>query len=318
KLYYERIEHAVNIIVEEEMRLSYQIYKEERDERVNNEITKRYMHRDTVVDKMKQLHRAVYNFCMSLKTNTLDIHKYEKIDYLMDRQHNFFKETASLNTREKKCTQQYVDLQRLLMQLEIESQRKLNDLRLEHAYFLNERKAIKYKMKIDTDITFEKLRILGATSYDVIRRYRDLKKKGDLLLSLAAMCRQYETQSEKIVPWQEAERPIGYREQEQEIFRLQTLDLKMHVDLTEADLLEQFKILKNFWRRQSLVELQNLLLTDEKNRLLEENKKYCDFIKAMNKTEDENELLKALTVTNVLPAPGLPCRNFFWRGRRKK
>lgn len=119
-------------------------------------------------------------------------------------------------------------------------------------------------------------------------------KSGELLLALSITCRKLQTESEKVILGGEVfdETEVEAKEQ----FKLHTLNLKDHVDMTEEELLELNRNMKNFWRRQAMAEAQNLLMIEEKRRLTEDNQRLVDFIKSMSVTEDPEELRTAMHV----------------------
>lgn len=131
-------------------------------------------------------------------------------------------------------------------------------------------------------------------------------KSGELLLALSITCRKLQTESEKVIlggeVFDETEVDVD------EYFKLQTLNLKDHVDMTEEELVELNKSLRNFWRRQAMAEAQNLLMLEEKRRLTEDNQRLIDFIKSMSVTEDPEELRTAMHVSS--PTQPMPPKLF--------
>jgi len=85
-------------------------------------------------------------------------------------------------------------------------------------------------------------------------------KSGELLLALSITCRKLQTEAEKVILGGEV-----FDDTEVEVnenFKLQTLNLKDHVDISEEELVELNKSLRNFWRRQAMAEAQNLLMLE--------------------------------------------------------
>uniref|UniRef100_A0A1B0BCR6 Dynein regulatory complex protein 1/2 N-terminal domain-containing protein n=1 Tax=Glossina palpalis gambiensis TaxID=67801 RepID=A0A1B0BCR6_9MUSC len=325
----ENVMHANNVVVENQMLSDYQIFLDKRDDRVNTEIEKRYRLRDSIISNMRFLHKQLTTFLESLRNASLDVRKYERVNMLMERQKNFVIESQKLNDVEARSSRIYMDLQRDMLHIGADAQRKIKDLRLEHAYFVQMRKNIETEMKQDRQETYEKLKILTFHCFETNKKYKKLKKYGELLLSLAANCRKLQTESEKVVPWGDFEKPIDIEDDKIE-FKLNVLDLKTHVDLDEEvrisfhsflclsftyisyslshrkELDAQIELMSTFWRRQAIAEAQIVLLTEKKMKLELENQKYINKIKRMSKVDDVAELTKTLTVDCVLPERKVP------------
>ena len=131
------------------------------------------------------------------------------------------------------------------------------------------------------------------------QKYQKLQKHGELLLSLAANCRKLQTESEKVVLWGDFVEPID-NDAESETIELETINLKNHVDITEADLQKNMDLMKNFWRRQAIAEAQIVILEKTKTELLKENQNYIETIKHLSKVANVDDLKKALQVESVL------------------
>lgn len=298
KLNCEHVLHATNLMVEQEMLTDYQIFLDKRDDRENTEIEKRYQVRHSITNKMKSLRKQLLAFIDSLRNASLDVHKYERVNALMDRQRNFVTESHKLNDIEESSSNLYSSLQRDLIVMEADAKRKFNDLQLEHAYFVELRKKIENEMKQDQEKTHEKLQILSSESFKGLKKYQKIQKYGELLLSLAANCRKLQTESEKIMPVGNFLDNMEAETEEQ--LKLHVLDLKAHVDLTEEELQTEIHLMKNFWRRQALAEAQVVLLEKKKHHLTKENQHYINIIKRMSKTDDANDLTDAVKIQCVL------------------
>ena len=154
--------------MQRELKCYYKIFLEKKDDRVNTEIVKRYQLRDSILSKAKELHKQLMEFINSILNSTLDMDKYARIQMLMDRQRVFQQETIRLNQVELSYTRTLADLQRNLLQLEVNGQRKLNNLRLEMEYFQQVRKNIENCIENDSQISFQKMLTLTGKSYEVI------------------------------------------------------------------------------------------------------------------------------------------------------
>ncbi|XP_043647473.1 dynein regulatory complex subunit 2 [Drosophila teissieri] len=302
----ENIIHATNITTRDQLKEDYTIYLEQRDDRVNTEIENRFKIRDQIVRRMTHMQQQLNDFVESLRSTELDAHKYEKIHWLTERQAAFMEESRKLNAEESKYINMQAELQREMVRMDAENNSTLNDLRLEFQYFTNVRKKIELNQEMDREITHEKLRILTGECYELTKQMEKHVKSGELLLALSITCRKLQTESEKVIlggeVFDETEVEVG------ENFKLQTLNMKDHVDMTEEELVELNKSLKNFWRRQAMAEAQNLLMLEEKRRLTEDNQRLIDFIKSMSVTEDPEELRTAMYVSS--PTQPMPPKLF--------
>uniref|UniRef100_A0A1I8MJZ3 Dynein regulatory complex subunit 2 n=1 Tax=Musca domestica TaxID=7370 RepID=A0A1I8MJZ3_MUSDO len=295
----ENIMHATNLVTAENLREDFEIYLDKRNDQVNTEIEKRYILRDAIAKKMQKLHKQLLQFLDTIRNASLDPHKDERVRTLVERQRTFVVESKKLNDTERKFGRQHEDLREEIVREEAEAQRKINDLKLEQKYFLDLRKEIEERMQRSALDMHEKLKIVTSECYGISKDYQKLQKYGDLLLSLAANCRKLQTESEKVVPWGD------FREMEsadipQEDFVLQTIDLQSHVDLNEDELKRQIELMQNFWQRQSIAEAQAIILEKRKQELLQENQIYIDKIKSLSKTDNVEDLRKALHVQCVL------------------
>uniref|UniRef100_A0A1A9W4U9 Dynein regulatory complex subunit 2 n=1 Tax=Glossina brevipalpis TaxID=37001 RepID=A0A1A9W4U9_9MUSC len=310
----ENVMHANNLVLEYQMLSDYHIFLDRRDDRVNKEIERRYRLRDSVTNKMRFLQEQLTTFLESLRSASLDIHKYERVNILMDRQKNFVVESQKLNDIEARSSRIHVDLQRDMLHVGAEGQRKIKDLRLEHTYFVEMRKNIENEMKQDRKETYDKLKILTSYCFKTTKRYKKMKKYGELLLSLAANCRKLQTEAEKVVAWGDFEEPVEVQVDEGE-FKVNVLDLKTHVDFTEEELHAQIQLMSTFWRRQALAEAQTVLLYEKKVKLEKENQTYINKIKSLSKVTNVAELTRTLTIDCILPenkAPSPVCSEFMF------
>ncbi|XP_023309006.2 dynein regulatory complex subunit 2 [Lucilia cuprina] len=300
KLNCESVVHATDLLAEQELLSDYNIFLDKRDDRVNTEIEKRYRLRDAVTKRMKDLRKQLIEFLDSLRNVSLDVHKYERINTLMERQRNFVTEAKKLNEIEQHDARVYADLQHHLLKVEADAKRKIHDLKLEHAYFMQIRKNIENEIKLDREQTHEKLKIISSESFKVLKKFQKLHKHGELLLSLATNCRKFQTESEKVVAWGDFQEPLNDNEHDKEPFELEILNLKDHVDMTEAELENNIELMKNFWRRQALAEAQIVLLEEHKQQLLKENQSYIETIKRLSKADNVEDLKETLKVQSVL------------------
>ncbi|EDW73115.1 uncharacterized protein Dwil_GK17371 [Drosophila willistoni] len=291
----ENIIHASNIVTRDQLKEDYDIYLEQRDDRINTEIENRFRIRDQVVHKMNDMMTQLNDFVETLRNTELDAHKYERIRWLTERQQLFHVESRKLTVEELKYQNILNDMHREMLRIDLENNSTINDLRLEFQYFSNVRKKIEDGQTMDDHITHEKLRILSGECYELIKHFEKHVKSGELLLALSITCRKLQTESEKVILGGEVYNKTDLG-QINEKFKLETLNMKDHVDMTEDELVELNQMLSNFWHRQAMAQAQNILLLQEKERLTKENQHYIDFIKSMSVTENVEELRSAIKV----------------------
>ncbi|KAF2879834.1 hypothetical protein ILUMI_26361 [Ignelater luminosus] len=94
----------------------------------------------------------------------------------------------------KKLKQQYASLQ------ETEEQ-KIADLIQERQYFADAFWTLRTRLVADRALDASNLQILTVESNEATAFLKQIKKKGERLLELAAVCRKLETQEEKILPF---------------------------------------------------------------------------------------------------------------------
>lgn len=165
----ENIIHASNLYTRDQLKEDYQIYQEQRDDYVNKNIARRFEIRDQVVNKMNHMQRQLNDFVDALHSTDLDVHKYERIRMLTERQQQFVEDTKKLNQDEVKYIGMLHEIQQETLRVETENNATINDLRLEFEYFSNVRKKIEDRMHADRITTHEKLRILSTECYELTK-----------------------------------------------------------------------------------------------------------------------------------------------------
>lgn len=165
----ENIIHASNLFTRDQLKEDYQIYQEQRDDYVNKNIERRFDIRDQVVRKMSHMQRQLNEFVDVLQNTDLDVHKYERIRMLTERQQLFVEDTKKLNQDEVKHIGMLNEIQQEMLRVETENNATINDLRLEFEYFTNVRKKIEDRMHADRITTHEKLRILSTECYELTK-----------------------------------------------------------------------------------------------------------------------------------------------------
>ncbi|XP_055844028.1 dynein regulatory complex subunit 2 [Episyrphus balteatus] len=294
KLNIENIMHTTNIDVKKRLRENYELYMERNFDEVTSEIETRYILRDRTVQKMNDLQKQLLNWVKDLQGDLVDVRKTENFLNFMQRQKNYVVEAKRLNEIERSSQKTISELQQELLHIEAESNRKVYGLKLEQAYFLNVRSIIKSSIERDKILTHEKMLKVSSESYEVIKKLKERVNYGELLLKLAACCRKYQTEKEKVIPFQ-----YSQEEDEEEARLNMNSDIAKLLDISEEELTDEMNIMKNFWRRCSDVRYHNLLLKKDQAKLTEENEKYRNIIRSMKKSGDVQDILQALKIKQV-------------------
>ncbi|XP_072510650.1 dynein regulatory complex subunit 2 [Notamacropus eugenii] len=105
-----------------------------------------------------------------------------------------------------------------------------------------------------------------------LRALKKIVEKGDLILRLAEICRKFETEEEKILPFYSSMLTAEeLQEVEQNDEEEPTIEL--------AKLMENYTGLENFWKRYNKVKLEQLSLQRRRAQLLETNEKLRHMLK---------------------------------------
>lgn len=164
----ENIMHASSTVIGYQLQSDYRYFVDKRNDDVNFEIEIRYELRNSIELKMRELQHQLVTFVESLKNGTVDTHKYSRLATLMERQRNYILETQKLDDIEDRSSRLMVDLQRDLLHVDADAKRKMKDLRLEHAYFVQMHKNIELQMRNDRARTYDHLKVLTCESYRII------------------------------------------------------------------------------------------------------------------------------------------------------
>lgn len=99
--------------------------------------------------------------------------------------------------------------------------------------------------------------------------------------------------------WGDFAEPLNNNGANSEPLKLESTNLKNHLDLTEDDSQRNTQLMKDFWRRQAIAEAQIVILEKMKKELLEENQNYIKTIKRLSKVANVDDLKQALQVQSV-------------------
>jgi len=159
---------------------------------------------------------------------------------------------------------------------------------------------LKHQMNKQRDQERSRLTILTLQSNKSIKELQRKKEKGERILKMAEMCRKFETEEEKVLPFYTTSlNLLEKREVEQANAEPPEEAL--------AELFHEYKALENFWKRYNKVLLDKLALNQENGNLQQENqqlrsvlKQYLDGISVSDEIMSQtNPLFIVNNKTNV-------------------
>lgn len=122
------------------------------------------------------------------------------------------------------------------------------------------------------EIAQENLVKLTLESNAAIKALRKIVDKGEKILKLAEICRKFETEEEKVLPFYS---PTLTPEEQEEMEEIQPEDLTEELAKVIAD----YVGMENFWKRYNKVKLEQLSLQHRHAELLEINRKLREMLK---------------------------------------
>ncbi|XP_004599423.2 dynein regulatory complex subunit 2 [Ochotona princeps] len=122
------------------------------------------------------------------------------------------------------------------------------------------------------EIAQENLVKLTLESNATLKALRKIVEKGEKILKLAEICRKFETEEEKVLPFYSS---MLTCEEQQEI------EEQSQEELTEAlaEVMADYVGMENFWKRYNKVKLEKLSLQHRRAQLLEINRKLREMLK---------------------------------------
>jgi len=159
---------------------------------------------------------------------------------------------------------------------------------------------LKHEMNKQREQERGRLTTLTLQSNKSIKELQRKKEKGEKILKLAEMCRKFETEDEKVLPFYASSLSLlEKREVDQAI--------KEPPEQPLAELFQEYTALENFWKRYNKVMLDKLALNQENCNLLQENqqlrsvlKQYLDGISVSDEILSEtNPLFIVNNKTNI-------------------
>ncbi|XP_044262869.1 dynein regulatory complex subunit 2-like [Tribolium madens] len=174
-----------------------------------------------------------------------------------------FKNMKKCYDRIRQLRQKYTDMKQI-------DGSRLSDLQAERNYFSNSFLTLKTKLESDKKDDFDKLALLSENAAKAFDCLEHLNKKGEMILSLAAVCRKLETQKEKILT-----------------FPLNTTNLPEIADIIDRDDTEEIEGVRPemelFWQRLGqafgvhyTLKREKGCLSDENQLLIDTHNEYCE------------------------------------------
>ncbi|XP_003476111.1 dynein regulatory complex subunit 2 isoform X1 [Cavia porcellus] len=122
------------------------------------------------------------------------------------------------------------------------------------------------------EISQENLVKLTRESNATLKALKKVVDKGEKILKLAEICRKFETEEEKVLPFYSS--VLTLEEQETE---MQEGDEELTKEL--AQVMADYRGMENFWKRYNKVKLEQLSLQHRQAQLLEINRKLREMLK---------------------------------------
>nr|XP_051701364.1 dynein regulatory complex subunit 2 isoform X1 [Oryctolagus cuniculus] len=162
------------------------------------------------------------------------------------------------------------------------------------------------------EIAQENLMKLTLESNATLKALRKIVDKGEKILKLAEICRKFETEEEKVLPFYSS---VLTPEEQEEI------EEQNQEELTEelVEVMADYVGMENFWKRYNKVKLEKLSLLQRRTRLLEINGKLREMLKqyldGISVSDEVLSQLNPLFIVNhqsnlppVAPGPQPPSR----------
>ncbi|XP_004692852.1 PREDICTED: coiled-coil domain-containing protein 65 [Condylura cristata] len=121
-------------------------------------------------------------------------------------------------------------------------------------------------------ISQENLAKLTLESNATLKALKKIVEKGEKILKLAEICRKFETEEEKVLPFYSSALSV---EEEEELGEIYPEELSEEL----AKVMVDYRGMENFWKRYNKVRLEQLSLQHRRAQLLEINRKLREMLK---------------------------------------
>ena len=142
-----------------------------------------------------------------------------------------------------------------------ESEEQNQDIREDKELVLVQLRKLKAQRTQARGIAQENLVKLTLESSATLKALREIVDKGEKILKLAEICRKFETEEEKVLPFYSS--VLTPKEQEE----IETLDLE-EFNEELGKVIMDYKGMENFWKRYNKVKLEQLSLRHRRAQLL--------------------------------------------------
>ncbi|KAL5279826.1 hypothetical protein ACFFRR_004063 [Megaselia abdita] len=270
KIVNENVMHSSNLLLENELLRADDAFKDQWFDTLTQARVDRSYLEEGNKKLMVQLNTQFNELVDLIKFQSLDAKKYEHYVMLEDKSILMAKEAKRLTYIENIILTRLASRQADLVAIELASNRQIISLKAERNYFIETYWRLKKSLAQANEHMMEQTRLLASESYEAVKHLKTLSKYGDLLVRLTGTCRKYETEREKVLPWETDDLT-----EDPKI----TFDPNNLVYYSEESLAEQLSSMKNFWQRVARVTTHKILLSEEKSRLQAENEKYQEILR---------------------------------------
>ncbi|XP_055438483.1 dynein regulatory complex subunit 2 [Bubalus kerabau] len=153
-----------------------------------------------------------------------------------------------------------------------ESEEQNQDIREDKELVLVQLRKLKAQRTQARGIAQENLVKLTLESSATLKALREIVDKGEKILKLAEICRKFETEEEKVLPFYSS--VLTPKEQEE----IETVDLE-EFNEELGKVIMDYKGMENFWKRYNKVKLEQLSLRHRRAQLLEINEKLREMLR---------------------------------------
>ncbi|RZC38943.1 hypothetical protein BDFB_007696 [Asbolus verrucosus] len=206
----------------------------------------------------ENMHSFIANYIRQQKERKKEYKEYKIAD-------DAIQELISLQVNQmKKLYDTLRHLRQKFRDVKQSTERKLVDLQAERQYFAQSYRLLKTHLANDQETDFTKMANLSRMCAGIYNDLEKLKKKGETILKIAAICRKMETQKEKI---------LAFPKDDVKIF----LKIQLFKDEEEEeDTKGIIKEMRLFWERIGQAYGVYYALKREKAFLVEENQLFID------------------------------------------
>ncbi|MXQ98505.1 hypothetical protein E5288_WYG008611 [Bos mutus] len=153
-----------------------------------------------------------------------------------------------------------------------ESEEQNQDIREDKELVLVQLRKLKAQRTQARGVAQENLVKLTLESSATLKALREIVDKGEKILKLAEICRKFETEEEKVLPFYSS--VLTPKEQEE----IETMDLE-EFNEELGKVIMDYKGMENFWKRYNKVKLEQLSLRHRRAQLLEINEKLREMLR---------------------------------------